>query len=778
MPYEISKMGDRFCVVKKDGGKKMGCHKTRAEAVDQIQAIYANEAMQAIVDSFNTEEEELCGELDEFGNCLDDEKEVIVAAFQLTERKWSGPIVFEGQATGDNREFNAEAISWDQLPLPLLFQRVSGEGHSGSVVIGRVDEMERDGSSIMAKGVILEGIPEADEFVALMEHGAAGGVSVDGDSAQYAVEEGEDGGKPTVKFTSMRIRGLTAVAIPAFSDAQIELDEEVEELAKRRKRKRKTKRAYSWKLAQEQGITAAAAPVKPPIEWFQDPQLSEPTALTVTPDGFVYGHIGLFGTCHIGMPGCTKPPRGGTYAYFHTGELETEDGTAVAVGHLTFNTGHASVYDKAAAAAAHYDNTGTVGADVVAGEDAHGIWVAGALRPELSEEQVRTFRAAPISGDWRRISNKMELVAALSVNTPGFPVPRNKALVASATMEQETVITFADSEEITDMKDRQEFRDILSSRVRTIFGMESPEEIASRNQQRADLLNKVNSFFSNESEETETETETFDAETEEFNLGKLKSALEDVDDVIDALDQDTPNVSSALSNAKSAKDKLEKAVDDYSGGYRRGVRVPIIVSPKPGNGNGGNGNGNGDNGNGGMTMAADTEEFCPEGMKDSALKHLDLAKESADDETLAHIEEAYDALTDMEHEEDEDYEMSALLDSFSVEELEEIHEFYNQCHDPETGIFCEGPDGPGRLADNMKKAEAVIGKKAPQYMKNLISRRLNKQTKEAGLPKNAPKYMKDLLSKRVSEAVGKNVKTEDLPIGEYKRSSRGRRPKG
>ena len=43
MPYEIRKSGNQYCVHKKDGGKKMGCHSSRKEAEAQIAAIHINE---------------------------------------------------------------------------------------------------------------------------------------------------------------------------------------------------------------------------------------------------------------------------------------------------------------------------------------------------------------------------------------------------------------------------------------------------------------------------------------------------------------------------------------------------------------------------------------------------------------------------------------------------------------------------------------------------------------------------------------------------------------
>lgn len=172
----------------------------------------------------------------------------------------------------------------------------------------------------------------------------------------------------------------------------------------------------------------AAAPTDdaPPADWFANPNLDRPTPLTIDDDGRIYGHLATWGTCHTGFGGqCITPPHSATgYAAFHTGEVLTREGKRVAVGRLTAGTGHASTRLAARPAAAHYDDTGFAVGDVVAGEDDHGIWVAGAVRPTATPEQVAVARSSPPSGDWRRIGTSMELVAALHVNSPGFPVPR------------------------------------------------------------------------------------------------------------------------------------------------------------------------------------------------------------------------------------------------------------------------------------------------------------------------------------------------------------------
>lgn len=49
MPYDIRKIGDEYCVVKRSDNKTMGCHDTRDEAVRQLSAIEASEGSKATV---------------------------------------------------------------------------------------------------------------------------------------------------------------------------------------------------------------------------------------------------------------------------------------------------------------------------------------------------------------------------------------------------------------------------------------------------------------------------------------------------------------------------------------------------------------------------------------------------------------------------------------------------------------------------------------------------------------------------------------------------------
>ena len=193
-----------------------------------------------------------------------------------------------------------------------------------------------------------------------------------------------------------------------------------------------------WKAGEKMAALMASAGIAfaPEKSAFDDPKFTGPRPLHVADDRTVSGHVAIWDTCHVGIgDSCVKPPKSNTgYAYFHTGEVVTADGARVPVGRLTYGGGHAKPNLGYATAAEHYDQTSQVGAYVRAGEDEHGIWVAGVLAPDADEDAVRAMRAAPLSGDWRRIGGNLEMVAALHVNTAGFPIPR---MMTASADEQE-----------------------------------------------------------------------------------------------------------------------------------------------------------------------------------------------------------------------------------------------------------------------------------------------------------------------------------------------------
>lgn len=379
--------------------------------------------------------------------------------------RWEGVIAREGEMTGDGRLIEDGALRWDDLPIPLRVAFKDVGGHDGAEVCGRIETVERrEGGDIYATGTFDLGSAVGAEAFRQVSEQMSNGVSIDTDDVTFRImakadmpeaDIADSGNAPDdetdpegrVKVAAMsssdeltviesaRLRAATLVAVPAFATARVYAAGQAPAKSTEKGETGETGEKVEESAAplSRDSLTAAAIPTAPPEAWFKDPALTGPTALVVEDDGRVYGHIAAWGTCHIGQIGkCVEPPTSpSNYAYFRTGALRTAEGTSVAVGHLTMGTGHAGPRDSANAAAEHYDNTGTVFADVAAGEDAYGIWVAGSLRPGISAEQVRVARSAPISGDWRTIRGSLELVGALAVNVPGFPVPRPQGLLAS-----------------------------------------------------------------------------------------------------------------------------------------------------------------------------------------------------------------------------------------------------------------------------------------------------------------------------------------------------------
>lgn len=384
------------------------------------------------------------------------------AASPAPDGRWEGVIAREGEMTGDGRLIEDGALRWDDLPIPLRVAFKDVGGHDGAEVCGRIETVERrDGGDIYATGTFDLGSATGTEAFRQVSEQMSNGVSIDTDDVTFRImakadmpeadtadsgngsnEDADPDGRVKVAamsssdeltvIESARLRAATLVAVPAFATARVYAAGQAPTQTVEAAEAEETVEASAAPLSRD-SLTAAAIPTAPPEAWFKDPALTGPTALVVEDDGRVYGHIAAWGTCHIGQIGkCVEPPTSpSNYAYFRTGALRTAEGTSVAVGHLTMGTGHAGPRDSANAAAEHYDNTGTVFADVAAGEDAYGIWVAGSLRPGITAEQVRVARSAPISGDWRTIRGSLELVGALAVNVPGFPVPRPQGLLAS-----------------------------------------------------------------------------------------------------------------------------------------------------------------------------------------------------------------------------------------------------------------------------------------------------------------------------------------------------------
>lgn len=319
-------------------------------------------------------------------------------------------LLVEQEPTIDGRYFTDKAVEWRELPLPLMMKKANtGDGHKESIAVGAISELWREGSEIWGRGHF-SATEDGQVARQLINEGVLNGVSADVGGASSEFEVDEESGNRLQRITKGVVMGATVLPLQAFSEARI-------------------------------AVTAGAYPVDPPKAWFSNPSLSKVTPITVTDEGQVFGHLASWDTCHVGIQGrCQQPPRSATdYAYFAHGQVKTAEGDSVQVGRITLGTGHAALSLGADATKEHYDDTGAAVADIAVGEDSYGIWFAGALRPDVTPEQVRTLRASGVSGDWRSVNHNLELMALLAVNTPGFPVPRLATLAASAAGIEEPV---------------------------------------------------------------------------------------------------------------------------------------------------------------------------------------------------------------------------------------------------------------------------------------------------------------------------------------------------
>ncbi|GAA3852474.1 hypothetical protein GCM10023084_03400 [Streptomyces lacrimifluminis] len=428
-----------WAVVQTDTNELMGCHTTQAEADEQLTELAAEEGDDKPADDGDDT-------MDYAGKTA----------------PWRGPLAIEGQVTGDGREFAEGALTWAELPVPLRWNKEDshgGEARTIAVNVGRIDKIWRDGSLIMGEGVLDLSDDDGRRVYGKIEGKFLRGVSIDADSIADAdvefvwpedVNAGTGEGDEDDLFEMLfaqpekmifhggRIRAATLVDIPAFAEAYIALlDEAGAVVAGGQPVGADAVRTLTVNepapARPRAALVAAGEMWRPPAAWFSDPKLSLPTPITVTDDGRIYGHAAQWGSCHIGQDDvCVQPPHEDAHPYYRTGEVACADGSRVAVGQITVGTGHAPLHYGASPAAEHYDNTGAAVADVAVGNDAHGIWVAGSIRPSADPLRVYELQAAgQVSGDWRRIGGQLRLVGLLAVNVPGFPVPKMRARVAS-----------------------------------------------------------------------------------------------------------------------------------------------------------------------------------------------------------------------------------------------------------------------------------------------------------------------------------------------------------
>ncbi|MEO1063015.1 MAG: hypothetical protein AAFZ07_16510 [Actinomycetota bacterium] len=364
--------------------------------------------------------------------------------------RWEGILVVEGSPTGDGRFIEPGALTHRDLPLPLMGMDRNpegGAGHDGAELIGSIEWIERRGSEIWGGGRIDLGSDEGRKFYRLLQEGWIRGISVDLDSVVAVFVEATE----QVRMQRARIMGATVTPFPAFAEAGVtDVDgPDPDALAASAGRPIWTDLGIVQVEDGRVALVAASgpAPVDPPEAWFQRPEFTDDElcrAVRVTPEGRIYGYAAEWKGCHIGFSNrCVRPPKSRTgYRQFRTGHVITSEGAEVLTGPLVMDTVHPDLRAVASDAMAHYADTSCAVADVVMGEDRHGIWFSGALRPDVDDYQVRALRGSEVSPDWRRVDGALEAVALLVVNVSGYPVAGLAASGGIATDDNGDVLTF------------------------------------------------------------------------------------------------------------------------------------------------------------------------------------------------------------------------------------------------------------------------------------------------------------------------------------------------
>lgn len=446
MPWSIVEGDERcdageFAVVKDEDLELEGCHATREDAEAQLAALNAAES---------------------------DEGETMPATMRNTV-PWSGVLVVEGSPTGDGRQFASGSLTWPQLgetasleiPLGWMYERSHGGMSTDKVVnVGRIDSITRNGNELHGTGVLnLDtewGRKAAEQMGTRDDPGFLAGVSIDADdpadprglNIEYvfpdscALEDEPDDDYPGESeddtaaemaclmpeleiYHSGRIRAATLVDIPAYVEARLYLDQPVPEGT--------TVEADTLAMPVTASSYVMEIPDLPPAEWFEEPR-DEPEigAITITDDGRMFGYLAPKHVAHRGIRDkrVTVPMGNVDYGIWMNRVTITDDGRGgfarLATGPITMDCGHASTSPRVVGAARreHYDNSCSVVATVRIGENSRGVWIAGAVLPGVTPDQIRRMMACQLSGDWgphREKPGKRELAGALLVPVPGFP---------------------------------------------------------------------------------------------------------------------------------------------------------------------------------------------------------------------------------------------------------------------------------------------------------------------------------------------------------------------
>lgn len=344
------------------------------------------------------------------------------------------------EETGDGRLLRSAGAGVRELPRTVYGGFEEGDPHGPNQVIGRLDavEFDPDNNTATGWGWFLDDDEgrQAARYVATkaLRHNSIHMTEIE-ITIEWASDDPSDPGfwDYTVIFEKFNVASTTMLGIPAFANSAYELDDELTAsiYASEEPLVIDVASAYTFdaKLpTPTREVTADGSP-KPPMAYFLRPEGAEPCPITVgEPDeaGFapVWGNLARWNVCHDGfLDHCVVAPWSpDEYAGFNASTVLTSGGF-VGTGPIFFEGGHPDRPIGNGDPAKAYGGIENAWADVRTTAGLHGPWIAGVVRPGVSDESIYAARASRISGHW---APDGRLLAIVSVNTPGNEVPRAK----------------------------------------------------------------------------------------------------------------------------------------------------------------------------------------------------------------------------------------------------------------------------------------------------------------------------------------------------------------
>jgi hypothetical protein len=239
------------------------------------------------------------------------------------------------------RTIESSGFSTRELPI-TIDGAAEGRGHEGAAPVGRVDQVRINGANVEGWGWLLDSQPGQLVFHEALTKVLRGSSVVLADTkARIEFNFDEDEMTVDVVFEKANMAAITQVKVPAFADARMEIegltaalqipgDLEVDLVAD--------------VTLPDPGLGSemvAAGTIVQPYDHFFVPEASIGTPSTVDEHGRVFGHLGLYDSCHTGwVDRCVRIPRSPTgYSAFNKGGVDTDNGV-VYTGPIFLLGGH------------------------------------------------------------------------------------------------------------------------------------------------------------------------------------------------------------------------------------------------------------------------------------------------------------------------------------------------------------------------------------------------------------------------------------------------------